>query len=271
MNLMDVLEKILMREKEALGVTVIAPVIRRKKVGIRVREQVYECHLDSEFSGWGIFEMHDRGKARLVREAEIWEKERYAEAFPARSLVLFFRDSAGIWWARDVSRHVFVKVHLVEGEQQFDTIHASFDGTRFWYLSPGYGSDARRPQKMREALIDGISPENLHRTVPSLTSWEYDLYSLALKVQKSIRELDGDAAVKRIKRALQLGCAEMLEATEQGGGFLVNWKRGSEDHRSYVDHDMNVISAGFCLAGGDKLQDLTSLASLIKQRGKGGR
>lgn len=269
---MDVLERMLMKEKEALGAEVIAPVIRKKKVLIRVREQVYECHLDREFSGWGIFEMHDRGKARLVREAEIWEKERYAGAFHARSLVLFFRDSAGIWWARDAGRQEFVKVYLVEGEQQFDTVQASFDGVQFWYLSSGNSSDIRKAHKMREALIDDIPVESLKRLIPNITSLEYGIYSLARKVQKSISELDADAAVKRIERALQLGCAEMLGATEQGEGYLVQWKRGSETHRSYIDRDLNVVSAGFCLDGGDKLQDLTTLASLIKQRGKpGGR
>ncbi|MGV8125551.1 MAG: hypothetical protein AB2L14_37890 [Candidatus Xenobiia bacterium LiM19] len=271
-NSMDVLERMLMKEREALGSEVIAPVIRKKKVLIRVREQVYECHLDREFSGWGIFEMHDRGRARLVREAEIWEKERYAGAFHARSLVLFFRDSAGIWWARDAGRQEFVKVYLVEGEQQFDTVRSSFDGTQHWYISPGNVPDIQKAQKLREALTDGIPADKLHFIVSSLSRLDLELYSLALKVQKSITELDSDAAIKRIERALHLGCAEMLGATEQGDGYLVQWKRGSETHRSYIDRDLNVVSAGFCLSGGDRLQDLTTLASLIKQRGtQGGR
>jgi len=265
---MDVLEKMLRREKDAIGETVIAPVMRKRKVMIRALEQIYECHLDSEFSGWGIFEMHDRGKARLVREAEIWEKERYAGAFPAHNPVLFFRDSAGIWWARDSIRKAFVKVYLVEGEQQFDTVRASFDGTDHWYISPCSGSDARKAQKMREALSDCIPVESLHLFVSGVSRQEFELYSLALRVQKSISELDADAAVKRIERALKLGCAEMIGATEQGDGYLVQWKRGSETHRSYIDRDMNVISAGFCLSGGDRQQDITTLASLIKQRGR---
>jgi hypothetical protein len=269
---MDVLEKMLKREKDAIGETVIAPVIKKRKVMIRALEQIYECHLDTEFSGWGIFEMHDRGKARLVREAEIWEKERYAGAFPAHNLVLFFRDSAGIWWARDSIRKAFVKVYLVEGEQQFDTVRASFDGTDHWYISPCNGFDVRKAQKMREALNDSIPVESLHLFASNVSMPELELYSLALKVQKSIGELDSEAALKRIGRALKLGCAEMIGAAEQGDGYLVQWKRGSETHRSYIDRDLNVISAGFCLSGGDNLQDITTLASLIKQRGKiGGR
>jgi len=268
---MDVLERMLMNEREALGSEVIAPVIRKKKVLIRLQEQVYECHLDREFSGWGIFEMHDRGMARFVREAEIWEKDRFAGAFHAYSLILFFRDSTGIWWARDISRKRFVKVYLVEGEQQFDTVRASFDGTQLWYISPGNVSDIQKAQKLREALADGIPADKLHFIVSSLSRLDLELYSLAIKVQKSITELDSDAAIKRIERALHLGCAEMLGATEQGDGYLVKWKRGTETHSSYVDRDLSVISAGFCLSGGDNLQDLTTLASLVKQRGKGGR
>lgn len=77
------------------------------------------------------------------------------------------------------------------------------------------------------------------------------------------RGVRGEALVAR---AVERGGGQLLQATANQQGWRVTWRRGSETHTSQVDHRLNVISAGFCLSGQDRIQDLTSLVSLIVER-----
>lgn len=264
---MEMLEKILGREREALGKEYIAPVMRSRKVRIGIGSSICECSLDEEFSGWGVFTMSAPGKAELVREAEIWEKEQFVGAFPKQILILFYRDSNGIWWARDIGKDRFVPVMLVESQLQFDPITASFDGINYWYISPAGQVDPRKPEKLREALASMTPPHELDDSL--FTQKEIILYSNALSIVKNSSALRADASRKKIEEALRLGEANLLEWAEVGSGYRVKWQKGHEVLITLVDGDLSIVSAGICLSGQDKIQDLASLASLISTKPRG--
>jgi hypothetical protein len=263
----EILERILAREKKVIGEQFIAPVAGGRRVRIQVRDFLWECLLDREFSGWGIFEMAEHGRAELIREAEVFEKERYLEGLPRVSLILFFRDSRGIWWARDVRRGRFVEVFLVEGALIFDSVSAAFDGSNYWSVDLDIAIDPRKSQALRNALDMMTEPESLR--ISSLASPDRELYEMALSIQRGLEEQDKDASLKRIEKALRTGDGDLLEAAEIQNGFRIKWKtcRG-ETFTSLVDRNLSVISAGRCLAGGDARQDLTTLASLLKNQRK---
>ena len=130
----EMLERILSQEKKTVGQMVLAPVAGGRKVRFTIDNLFHECLLEKQFKGWGIFEVLGNGRAMLVREAEAWEKERYAENFTPLQFVLFYRDSGGIWWARDMRRRQFLPVYLVEGLLQFDVITAVFDDSHCWFI-----------------------------------------------------------------------------------------------------------------------------------------
>ncbi|MBX3171652.1 MAG: hypothetical protein KF760_29855 [Candidatus Eremiobacteraeota bacterium] len=69
-----------------------------------------------------------------------------------------------------------------------------------------------------------------------------------------------------LRRAVERGGGELLSATPTQQGWSVTWRRGRETHTSQIDGQLNVLSAGFCLSGQDRIQDLTSLVSLIGER-----
>jgi hypothetical protein len=261
----DVLEKILSREKSAIGQQFIAPVAGGHRVRIHLGGFLWECLLDREFSGWGVFEMAGQGRAKLLREAEVYEKERYLEAFPRVSLVLFFRDSRGIWWARDSRRGRFVEVLLVEGHLIFDSVTAVFDGTSYWFADLDNRIDPRKSRALRDALEATMAPEILR--IADLTAADRELYEMALVIQREMEEQHKDVFIRKIEKALRTGDGELLEAAEVNNGFRIRWKtmRG-ETFTSMVDRNLSVVSAGLCLSGGDKRQDLTTLASLLKNQ-----
>jgi hypothetical protein len=71
------------------------------------------------------------------------------------------------------------------------------------------------------------------------------------------------AGPERLRRALELAGARLLEARPHPSGWQVAWSLGGVLYRSLVARDLTVLEAGLCLSGRDAEQDLTSLASLL--------
>ncbi len=71
-------------------------------------------------------------------------------------------------------------------------------------------------------------------------------------------------ACQELRRAVERGGGQLVEAAPTQQGWSVTWKRGNRTHVSQVDARLNVLTAGFCLSGQDRIQDLTSLISLLE-------
>lgn len=70
----------------------------------------------------------------------------------------------------------------------------------------------------------------------------------------------------RIQRALALAQARLEAWHPVPQGFRVTWTRMGERFTSILGPDLSVLDAGLCLAGTDRVHDLTSLASLVVER-----
>jgi hypothetical protein len=258
----EVLERLLSKEKKTAGRMVLAPVAGGRKACFNIDNLLYECLLEKQFKGWGIFELRGNGRAMLVREAEAWEKERYAENFTPLTLVLFHRDSSGIWWARDMRRRQFIPVHLVEGLLQFDVITAVFDGSQCWFVHYDPRCDGRRAEHFRKALEGQVNTAGLR--MQEVTAQEEELYRMALAVKRGMEEKDREACANSVEKALRAGEGHLMECVEVDKGYRITWRAGGgRTLTTLIDGKLSVISAGLCLAGGDRAQDLTSLASLL--------
>lgn len=119
-----------------------------------------------------------------------------------------------------------VKLRLAQGHLEGDWLQAWWDGEMAWTVGPASG-----PSPPRQA------PED-----PSLEDPE------------------------RLARAVEAGGGRLLSATRHAAGWAVDWTRNGVHYRSQVDLRLNVLAAGFCLSGGDRSQDLTSLVSLVEGR-----
>jgi len=117
-----------------------------------------------------------------------------------------------------------VKLHLGQGHQDGDWLQAWWDGEVAWAVAPA----------------SGPSPPRQVEEPPSLED------------------------PQRVRQAVEAGGGRLVHATRQAGGWLVHWNRSGVDYHSQVDLRLNVLMAGFCLSGGDRQHDLTSLVSLVE-------
>ena len=70
-------------------------------------------------------------------------------------------------------------------------------------------------------------------------------------------------ALPNIQEAVERGGGQFLGAVATQHGWSVSWRRKDVSYISQVDQKLNLLTAGFCLSGQDRMQDLTSLVSLV--------
>ena len=70
-------------------------------------------------------------------------------------------------------------------------------------------------------------------------------------------------AVPNIQLAVERGGGQFLGAVATQQGWSVSWRRNGISYISQVDQKLSILTAGFCLSGQDRMQDLTSLVSLV--------
>ena len=66
-----------------------------------------------------------------------------------------------------------------------------------------------------------------------------------------------------LAEAVRRGGGQLLRATRVGSYWQVDWASQQGRYCSQLDAQLNVINAGLCLNGQDRIQDLTSLVSLV--------
>ena len=121
-----------------------------------------------------------------------------------------------------------VPLRLAETIVEGDWVKAWWDGQVAWAVTPSSGPTPRR------------QPE-----------------SVAV-----VRPVDEAA----IRQAVVRGGGVYRSAVAESTGWRVNWTRSGVDYVTRIDPYLNVTGAGFCLSGGDRAQDLTSLVSLVEGR-----
>jgi hypothetical protein len=261
------LRHILEGEKKIFGTEVIAPVYRGGMIRVRIEALVWECRIDSDFSGWGIFKIVDGWRAELVRPAEIWEREEYASRLRENTLVIMACDESGLWWGAPIRGSMLVPVFLLEGLSVFDHASTCFDGASHWYLRPAHRFDSVKAAALRDSLEAGTPPDDVR--ISGLTRKERDLYALALEIASALADRRKSPERRRIERALRLGDGELVDYSQVPGGYRIRWRKGSRELTSILDGSLSVVSAGLCLSGRDREHDLTSLASLMAEQGEG--
>lgn len=199
-------------------------------------------------TGWGVFRA-EADEARWVRAADPWELPR-----DVRTLVLLGRDAHDRWWGCAPGRRPGypVRVRLVQEAQELDQIHAWFDGDHHWQTA-ALSTDPR----LRESLQAAVPPRDLPT---GLRPGDCEAYRLAWSLGRS------QDPQPRIQRALALAQARLEAWQPVPQGFRVTWTRLGERFVSILGPDLAVLDAGFCLAGTDRVHDLTSLASLVAER-----
>ena len=274
----DLLTKLAAQEKDFLRSEFFSPVIKGQPVRVRIANVVMTMKVeDRNFQGWGIFTPTSFKTAKLVREAEMEERDAYLNLFPKIRFLLCGRadnEWHGVLSYLDNRFNITstVPIHLVEEGQLFNAIITRFDGSNFWFEEDDFNYNPETAEVLREHLAKLNEPDKIIET--GVTKQELVAYSIAL-----LREIESRKDIKeeRIKDALRRGGAEYRSFVERGNTFTVEFVVDGSTHRSVVDRDnLNVQSAGICLTdhhtGEDtsKRFDLQSLVSVIREGGNRG-
>src|SRR6185295_11594474 len=194
-DLSKLLAKLTNAERAFLEREFFAPVVQG--LGVQVRIEKVRCQMSispKDFSGWGVFRPLSHSSAQLVRAATMAEREQYLKLFPRVALILFHKPG-GRWDAiaasgGDVRVKIegTVPVRLVEGADQFDTVHARFDGSNFWFEAVDESVDAGMASYLRERLLEMAHPDLTARK--GLNAGLRLAYEMCYKLRVSKKEAD---------------------------------------------------------------------------------
>jgi len=288
MSIHELLNKLQAAEQAFAGTEFLAPIVGPGQVSARVRVRIagVACQLaitqglPEGFRGWAVFRALSTSEAAFVRGASLGEVAAYLGLFPAVRLVLC--ESGGRRWlafpAHMGDRRFQIQGLATlwlpeEGLRRFETVIARFDGALFWYERRDPSRDPALASYLRDQLArldeDGlpVEPETLRKR--GLSAEERAAYWL---VRGRILEAERDRIEVRLREALAHAGATLREYSERGDAYVVRY---SVDGRTFTStirqDDLTVMTAGICLAGGDRHFDLASLVGVLREAGSQGQ
>src|SRR6516165_1411317 len=167
----DALSRLAAAEEQFLACEFLAPVISGGTVQVRIAGVICTLRIQpADFEGWGVFRPTSHSEAKLVRQANLAERQRYLELFPLVRLILAGRQEEQ-WLALPAHRadsrfqiDGLIPVRLVEEAQLFEVIETRFDGSQFWYAAPDQRWDPAMASYLRQELGRLTQPEKLQRS-----------------------------------------------------------------------------------------------------------
>jgi len=284
----EALEKLAKQEEAFFNQLFFCPVMRswnRKTrqleamVRLRIAGTVVTLKIrPKNFEGWGVFAPVSYREAKFIREPNMEEKEQYMKLFPRLRLILCRRTN-DVWHGIPANQadtrfriQGLVPVRLPQEVQLFDVVVCRFDGENMFYQEHDSRQSAKNGDYLREQLVKLLEPAKLE--LEGLSQEERDAYLMALgPALEADAEARKDHTEERLKKALTHAGAQYTSYIERDQTYTIEYTVDGHTHRSVVDKkNLEVQSAGICLAGGDRNFDLQSLVGVIRQgRRRGGR
>lgn len=270
----ELLNKLSKQEKDFLDKDIFAPYIKGgAQIVLRINKVIYKLKTPKlKRDGFGVFRAIDANNARLIREAEQYEIEDYLHLLPKVDFILISK--LGRWLAYPASGHSFrqrfktdptlTQILVVDNVEVMDTIEARFDGANFWFDCMKFGGDIERKENLRNRL----EKQNYSITTEiksGLTPEENTAFKFAVAFHK---EANKSELEKRLEQEFNKTGALMSKFVERGDTVEVQWsdKKTKGKYTSVLKKgDLSVVTAGICLAGGDKRFDLQSLVTVCRQ------
>lgn len=269
----NLFDKLAAEEEDFLNAEFFCPVIRGRKVRVRISGIIMNLDITKprSFTGWGVFRATSHRTAVLVREASMAEKTNYFNLFPLVRFILCAH-KRNVWLGipayNSDSRFKFtgmVPISLPHEVQLFETVMTHFDGSNCWYERTDNRHDPRIAVLLRENIQKLTAFTKL--SISGMTQEEREAYNIAFAHELEERK---DQKEERIKDALKRGGAQYRSYVERGNTYTVEYTVDGRQHRSVIDRDtLAVNTAGVCLSGTDDLFDLQSLVGVIRE-GQGG-
>lgn len=270
----DLLNKLASQEKSFLSQEIFSPYLRGgANLSVKLNGVIYKLKT-SKFKkdGFGIFKAKNYNSARFVREAEMYEKDEYLGLLPKVDLILVYNVNRWVAYPAHINsfKHRFnmdpklYSVLCADNVEIMDTVEARFDGSNFWFDSIKFAADVDRIESLRTRL-ENKNYSITDSALSGLTPEESKAFELAAAFHK--QEHVGTLERRLSDELFKYG-AKLDKFIERGTNVSVQWRDQSTGgtYTSVLDkYTLNVVTAGICLSGGDKVFDLQSLVGVCRQ------
>jgi hypothetical protein len=269
MDILDMISKIGEKETQMLNKVFISPVFSNTLVATRVDGMVYSFFIPKVVGGWYQIKPVDIKRAKIIGPAEISERDDYLRRLDKIRIVLVMKRDGVFFGVPDkVNKFGFQVNDLLpvflhdDSALEFDRIIARFDGANIWFEVVDQGNDPAKADYLRTCMLKVLDPLSLKFS--GLTLEERLAYTLRLTLDKKLvadRQKDG------LQKAVEFAGGSFISFVERSDHYSVTYQVGGDEYTSYVSKDPvhSVISAGLCLRGNDKLFDLKSLVTVIRE------
>ncbi len=276
----DLIAKFAREESTFEGRQFLAPALCGGPIKLRLNGVACELKFaPDDFEGFGIFETISFTEAILVREASIRERQDYLNLFP-KAFLIATKQSKKQWYGtalrrgdRRINISGLVPIGLPENVNLFTPIECRFDGAMFLFDRLHSRVDPRHADRLRKALTENIEPGKL--SISGLSAEMKAAYELNFVEQtkpmtgpqRRLREMaETKDSRNRVVSSLSHAGAELINLREQHGLYQVTYRIAGRRFVSAVDKkDLNMISAGVCLAGQDQKFDLASVVGVLRE------
>lgn len=241
----------------------LAPVISGQKIRIKIESVLMELDVTPKrFSGWGVFSCKDYRTAKRIRVANEFERDEYLKLFPAIRCIVVKKGDDHFGICLPDSRFKItgeIPISLPLELQQFDCVLVRYDGENFWFDSKLFEynpqADYLRDEFSKKTKVDALS-------INGLLVEHARAYTVLQLEEAKLKKLTTEG---KIQDAIKRGGGIYKSFVERGNTYTITYSINNKDFTSTVDTNLRVQSSGICLSGRDKMFDLQSLMSVIRE------
>lgn len=275
----DLINKFDALEKDFVGKTLLAPVLRGTTVRVRLGGIVMELKTDDRnFEGYALMKVNDLKSAKIIGKPTLKQTAEYLKLFPRLRMIVIDKFD-GVWWAlmfnRSDKRFKLdgpVPVRLVSEDRigAFRAIETRCDGANFYYETDNVMHDFGNCVYLNECLRQRVPPDELRYS--GLMPAEKLAYLMAfLRNDPAYVPGKNGSVDDRIRYALHHAGAQLsafwMEKDDESAMY-VRFVVDGVPYSCRVNNDLTLQSAGICLSGHDQNFDLASLVGVLRERNR---
>jgi hypothetical protein len=268
-DVMSIIDGLGEKELRVTDLEFVSPVFFTDTVVTRIDGLVYKFSIPKTAPGWYKIRPIDHRRAKIVGEADIFEREEYLKRLGKLRVTLTLKrdkvylavpDKANKY---DLPSNELLPILLTDDSVlNFDRVLARYDGANFWFECVDISNDPTKADYLRDSLEKYVEPERIK--FPNLTFEEKLAYTLRTTFDKQFYENKKETLLKRdVEHAG--GC--FVRFVERSDHYSVTYQVDGEEFTSHIskDNQRMVIAAGICLSGNDHRFNLKSLITVVRE------
>lgn len=268
----SVFDRLAAAENQFIKSQFVVPVISSPFVTVKISGVILSLKIDPpNYRGWGVFKPLDYKCARFVKNATSDQCHDYLKSLPLVRLVVCHKNDDGTWTGIQSGKGSINLVGIIpvtimpfdgiDDIQLFDTIIVRYTGLTALLEGIDRNRDPIVADTLRTNIANELDPTKID--VKGILPEETEAYRIAFfDVLNNKRDRDED----KISEALQRAGATYRSYIIRGDSYTVEYTINGEQFKSTIDKKtLGVQAAGICLDGTDRVFDLQSLVSVIKE------